>query len=148
MVTTHGDRAPTTMDPASALGLVVTAISLTRRCLQVCRIGPSKHSRDYLQSISKQLWDFHGSLKNLETHYDIYEDSQARSNLLPLIKDPLSECRTALEALREHLESKNFLKKVVRGAHFDAVLEGHLICLKNSRTLFHEALQADQMYDT
>lgn len=136
------------MDPASAIGLVATAISLTSSCLRVCKIGPSKHSQDYLQSISKELWDFNGSLKNLETHYDIYEESQARSNLLPSIKDPLSACETALKAIREHLESKNPVKKLFRGAHFDAVLERHLICLKRSRALFHEALQADQMYHT
>ena len=147
-MTAHGDRAPNSMDPASALGLVFTAISLTRSCLQVCRIGPSKHSQDHLQSISKQLWDFNGSLKNLETHYEIYGDGQARSNLLPSIEDPLSACKTALDAIREHLESRNSLKRFVRGAHFDAVLERHLICLKNSRILFHEALQADQMYHT
>ena len=147
-MTGHGDRAPTSMDPASAFGILVTAIKLTSNCLQVCRIGPSKHSQDFLQSLSEQLWSFNGSLKNLETHYQIYEEGQARSNLLPSIEDPLSACKTALDAIREHLESKHSFKKFVRGARFDAGLERHLICLKNSRILFHEALQADQLYLT
>ena len=147
-MTTHGDRAPTSMDPASAFGLLVTAIQLTSSCLQACQIGPSKHSQDYLQSLSEQLWNFNGSLKNLETHYQIYEAGQARSNLLPSIEHPLSACKTALDAIREHLKSKHSLNRFVRGARFDAVLERHRICLKNSRILFHEALQADQLYLT
>ena len=147
-MTAHGYRAPNSMDPASAIGLVATAVSLTSSCLRVCKIGPSKHSQDYLQSVSQELWDFNGSLKNLEHHYDIFEESQARSNLLPLINDRLLACETALKAIREHLESKNPVKKIVRGARFDAVLERHLNCLKRSRTVFHEALQADQMYHT
>ena len=147
-MTAHGDRAPTSMDPASAFGLLVTAIKLTSSCLQLCQIGPSKHSQDYLQSLSEQLWSFNGSLKNLETHYKIYEAGQARSILLPSIEDPLSACKIALDAIREHLESRNPIKRFVRGAHFDAVLERHLIRLRNSRILFHEALQADQLYLT
>lgn len=146
LVTAHGDRAPTSMDPASAFGLVVTAINLTSSCLQECRkfIGPSKHSPAYVRSIFEHLWAFNGSLKNLETHYQIYEDSQARSTVLASIKDPLSNCKTALDSIQDHLESKSFLKKFVTGARFDTVLERHLSCLKSSRMLFHEIIQADQ----
>ena len=136
------------MDPASAIGLVGTAIKLTSSCLKACHIGPSKHGQEYLESISKQLWAFNGSLKNLETHYDIYEEGQARSTVLPSIEDHLSTCNKALEAIQKHLEPKKSLKKFIKGARFDTVLQKHFICLKNSRILFQEALQADQMYYT
>lgn len=148
LVTGHGDRSPNSMDPLSAIGLVGTAIKLTSSCLKACHIGPSKHRQDFLQSISKQLWDFNGSLKNLETHYDIYEEDQARSTLLPSIEDHLSTCNMALEAIQKHLESKKSIKRFFKGARSDTILEKHLICLKNSRDLFNEALQADQMYHT
>lgn len=138
------------MDPISALGLVLTAVQLTSSCLKECRkfLGPSKHSITYVRSISEDLWAFNGSLGNLQTHYDICENSQARSITLPSIEKPLSDCKHALESIREHLESKKLLKKIITGAHFDTALERHLSCLKNSRILFHEVLQADQMYNT
>ena len=149
-MTTHEDRDSIPMDPASALGLVVTAVTLTSSCLHMCRkfIGPSKHSTTYIRSIADDLWAFNGSLKNLQTHYDIYEDSQARSIALPSIIQPLSDCNVALDSIREHLDSKNSLKKILTGARFDTALKRHLICLKNSRILFHEVLQADKMYNT
>ena len=149
-VTTHEDRDFIPMDPASALGLVVTAVTLTSSCLKECRkfIGPSKHSTTDVRSISEHLWAFNGSLKNLQTHYEIYEDSQARSITLPSIKEPLSYCNEALDFIREHLESTNSLKRFITGARFDTALEKNLNCLKKSRILFHEVLQADHMYNT
>ena len=150
MVTTREDRDLIQMDPISVLGLVFTAVQLTSSCLKECRklIGPSKHSTTDVRSISEDLWAFNASLKNLETHYEIYEDSQARSISLPSIKEPLSHCNEALNFIREHLESKNALKKFITGARFDTALKKHLSCLKNSRILFHEVVQADHMYNT
>ena len=138
------------MDPISVLGLVFTAVQLTSSCLKECRkfIGPSKHSSAYVQSIAGDLWAFNGSLRNLQTHYDIYEDGQARSIALSSMEKPLSDCKYALELIREHLESNKVLGKYVIGVHFDTALRRHLSCLKNSRILFHEVLQADQMYET
>ena len=146
-MTAYGYRASNSMDPATAIGLVATAIGLTKSCLQECRkfIGPSKHSTAYVRSILEQLWAFNGSLRNLETHYQIYEEGQARSTVLASIKDPLSNCQTALDSIRKYLESKSFLKRLVTGARFDTTLEKHLSCLESSRILFHELLQADQM---
>ena len=149
-MTTHEDLNLIPMDPISAIGLVLTAVQLTNSCLKECRkfIGPSKHSTIYVRSVADDLWAFNGSLKNLQTHYEIYEDSQARSIALPSIIKPLSDCNVALDSIREHLESKNLLKKIITGARFDTALKRHLICLKNSRILFHEVLQADKMYNT
>ena len=149
-MTTHEDRDLNPMDPISALGLVLTAVQLTSSCLKVCRkfLGPSKHDRIYIQAIYQDLMAFNGSLKNLETHYRIYEESQARSIALSSIEKPMSDCEKTLKSLQEHLESENIFKKFTTGARFDTVLERHLKCLKNSRNLFHELLQVDQTYNT
>ena len=138
------------MDPISALGVVPTVVQLTGSCLKLCRehIGPSKHPRKHIRLIHDDLWVFNGSLKNLQTHYDICEDSQARSITLASIEKPLSDCKEALDSIREHLESKNLLKRLITGAHFDTALEIHLSRLKNGRVLFHEVVQADHMYNT
>ena len=149
-MTTYKDRDLIPMDPISALGLVLTAVQLTSSCLKVCRkfLGPSKHDRTYIQAIYGDLMAFHGSLKNLETHYRIYEESQARPIALPSIRKPMSDCEKTLESLQKHLESKNFFKRFTTGARFDTVLERHLNSLKNSRNLFQELLQVDQTYRT
>ena len=148
-MTTHEDRDLIPMDPISALGLVSTAVQLTNSCLKVCRkfLGPSKHDKTYIQAVYGEIMDFNGSLKSLEDHYRIFEESDDRSIKLSSIEKPMSVCEKTLESLQGHLESKGFVRKIINGARLDTVLERHLKCLKNSRNLLHELLQMDQTYD-
>ena len=147
LVTTPKARDQIPMDPVTALALVHTTVELTSSCIKVCRkyVGPSKYSEKDMKEISEGLWVFNGSLRNLETHYSIYEEDQAGSNALPSIKEPLSRCDEALKSIQKHMESKSPVKKFFAGARFDSAFEKHLKCLKDSRILFHHLLQVDQM---
>ena len=100
-MTIDEDRDLLPMDPISALGLVLTAVQLTSSCLKVCRkfLGPSKHDKTYVQAIYQNLMIFNGSLKSLEIHYEIWEESQARSIALSSIEIPMSDCEKILKSL-------------------------------------------------
>ncbi|KAK0507966.1 hypothetical protein JMJ35_009855 [Cladonia borealis] len=119
------------MDPVTALSLVHTTVNLTSSCIKVCRkyVGPSKYSEKDMKEISEDLWVFNGSLRNLETHYGIYEEDQAGSNAFTIDR------RTSITSP---------VKKFFIGARFDTAFEKHLKCLKDSRILFHHLLQVDQ----
>lgn len=138
------------MDPVTALSLVQTTVNLTSSCIKVCRkyVGPSKYSEKDIKAFSEDLWAFNGSLKNLETHYGIYEEDEAGSMALPSIEDPLSRCNEALQPIQKHVESESRLKQFITGARFDTSFEKHLKCLKDSRILFHELLQMNLTYNT
>ncbi len=138
------------MDPTSAAALILAAVQLTGSCLKECRkhIGPSKYSSADVQSISEDLWALNGSLRNLQDHYEICEDGQARSTAFSSIGKPLSDCKNALGEIQKRLESNSFRVKYLTGVHFDTALREHLSSLKRSRILFHEVLQADQVYNT
>lgn len=138
------------MDPLSALGVaasVISVVGMTASCLKLCSkimgLGPSQHTSDDLKSISDMLYQFNGSIKNLQTHLELCEEDQARLSALKELKTPLADCEVALKVLQDHLKGPRLGRYLV-GAGFDSKIKRSLNALEHSRALFVETLRADQ----
>lgn len=138
------------MDPLSALGVaasVISVVGMTASCLKLCSkmmgLGPSQNTSDDLKSILDMLYKFNGSIKNLQTHLELCEEDQARLSTLDELRMPVKDCEFALKIIQHHLEGPRLGRYLV-GARFDSKIKRSLTALEHSKTLFVEALCADQ----
>ena len=134
------------MDGLSVAASITAVIQLTAVCLKVSKkfLGPSQYSSASLDSILKSLYAFNGTIKNLQTHYEINEDDQARLDALNHLAKPLKSCEEALEIIRERLQNTTFFGHYVVGERFDRKLKNTLQDMEEARKLFEIALHSDQ----
>ena len=134
------------MDGLSVAANIIAVVQLTAVCLKVSKrfLGPSQYSSASLDAISKSLYTFNGTIKNLQTNYEINEDDQARLDALNHLAKPLKRCEDALEIIRERLQNATFLGRYVVGKRFDRKLKNTLQDIEEARKLFEIALHSDQ----
>ena len=68
------------MEAVGLVASVIAIVQLTEACLKLSSklTGPSSYKPERLQSLSTTLYNFNGTIKNLQTHLEIHEDDQAR----------------------------------------------------------------------
>jgi hypothetical protein len=134
------------MDGVSVAANIIAVVQLTAVCLKLSKkfLGPSQYSSASLDSISKSLYAFNGTIKNLQTNYEINEDDQARLDALNYLAKPLKRCEEALEIIRERLQNATFLGRYVVGERFDRKLKNTLQDMEEARKLFEIALHSYQ----
>lgn len=134
------------MDGLSVAASIIAVVQLTGTCLKLGTkfLGPSQHSPASLGAISQSLYSFNGTIRNLQTHYEINEEDQARLNALSHLAEPLKRCEESLRMISERLETMNFMGQYVVGKLFDRKLKRSLHVLEEARKLFELALHSDQ----
>jgi len=90
------------------------------------------------------LYSFNASIKNLQTHLEICEEDQARLRALEYLGGSLNDCKNVLKVLEDHLRRTKSLGDYIVGARFDSKLKRCFAALNHSKTLFMEAVHADQ----
>lgn len=134
------------MNPLSITASVIDILQITGQCLKLVKIEPSKHHLTRLKELNTTLYGFNGVLRNLQTHFEIYEDDQARLSALGELKEPLDRCDEALRLLKTRLESDGFLSQYVMGLRFEKNLDDCLRVVRDATPLLELALQSDQRY--
>ena len=134
------------MDPVCLAASIITILGLTEKCLKLLTryIGISRHSSEHLRLILTKLYAFNGSIVNLQTHLGVCEEDQARLNALEYLQKPLADCHNVLNLLEDRLTNSKFFGKYLTGPKFDAKLVKGLKALGTAKSLFMEALHADQ----
>lgn len=134
------------MDGLSVAASIIAVVQLTTTCLKLGKkyFGPSVYGSASLQAISTTLYGFNGTIRNLQTHFEINEEDQARLDALSHLDAPLKRCKEALEMLEDRLKSVNLIGQYVAGKFFDRKLRKCLQTIDDARTLFALALDADQ----
>lgn len=133
------------MDGLSVAASIIAVIQLTGTCLKLGKklFGPSQHSSASLNAISQSLYSFNGTIRNLQTHYEINEEDQARLDALSCLAEPLERCKEALGIISERLETTDFFTQYIVGKSFDKKLEKSLHILEEARKLFELTLRSD-----
>jgi hypothetical protein len=134
------------MEVVGFVASVVALVQLTGACLKVTSkpIGPSSYKPERLRTLSKTLYGFNGTIKNLQTHLEIYEDDQARLETLNYLEEPIARCREALELLIVRTESDGVFTQYILGLRFDKKFDLCLRVLNDAKDLLELALQCDQ----
>lgn len=145
-------RIPLPKLEMEAVGLaasVITIVNLTAVCLKSSSklVGPSSYKPERLQSLYATLYGFNGTVRNLQTHLEIYEDDQSRLDTLDRLQEPLKRCREALQLLSSRLKSDGFFAQYVMGSRFDKKLDLCLRVLNDTKGLLELSLQSDQRFD-
>jgi hypothetical protein len=99
-----------------------------------------------LQSLSTTLYNFNGTIKNLQTHLEIHEDDQARLDTLTYLQEPLMRCREALQLLSSQMQRDGLFALYIMGLRFDKKVDLCLRVLNDAKGLLELALQCDQRY--
>lgn len=135
------------MDGLTVAASIISVVQLTGACLRLGKklLGPSKHSSASLDLISRSLYSFNGTIKNLQTHYEINEDDQARLDALIHLSEPLRRCEKVLEIIKDRLENTTFIGQYVVGECFDRKLKKSLQEMEEARKLFEMALHSDHL---
>jgi hypothetical protein len=93
------------MEAVGLVASVIAIVQLTEACLKLSSklTGPSSYKPERLQSLSTTLYNFNGTIKNLQTHLEIHEDDQARLDGMT----PGSEIflKGKITALKERIQS-------------------------------------------
>lgn len=133
------------MEALSVAASITAVVQLAAACLKVGRrlFGSSEHNSARLLTIVQSLYSFNGTIRNLQTHYEINEDDQARLDTLSHLAEPLKRCEEALAVISKRLETVNFLGQYIIGNLFDKKLEKSLRELEEARKLFKLALLSD-----
>ena len=134
------------MDPLSLTAGVIAIVQITRDCMKLAKIGPSKHHLTRLKEINTNIYGFYGTIKNLQVHLEIYEEDQARLSALDHLQEPLARCLEALKLLKIRFEHDNVFKQYVMGLRFDKKLEDCLRVINDAKLLLELALQCDQRF--
>ncbi len=134
-----------------AIGLVASVIAIVQlsgACLKLSLkpLGPSSYKPERLQSLSASLYGFNGTIRNLQTHLEIFEDDQARLDTLNHLQEPLMRCREALQLLSLRLQSDGFFAQYIMGSRFDKKFDLCLMVLNDAKKLLELSLQCDQRY--
>ena len=141
------------MEALAITASIIAIVQLTGVCLKISkklsekRIGPSSYNSARLSAINTTLFEFNGTIKNLQTHLEINEEDQARLETLDHLNEPLMRCGEALEVLRLRMQSDSFLERYIRGSRFDKKLDDCLRVLKDAMKPLILALSCDQRYN-
>jgi hypothetical protein len=136
------------MEAVGLVASVIAIVQLTGACLKLGSklTGPSSYKPERLRSLSTILYNFNGTIKNLQTHLEIHEDDQARLNTLTYLQEPLMRCREALQLLSSRMQSDGLFALYIMGSRFDKKVDLCLRVLNDAKGLLELALQCDQRY--
>jgi len=136
------------MEAVGLVASVIAIVQLTGACLKLSSklTGPSSYKPERLQSLSTTLYNFNGTIKNLQTHLEIYEDDQARLDTLTYLQEPLMRCSEALQLLSSRMQSDGLFALYIMGSRFDKKVDLCLRVLNDAKGLLELALQCDQRY--
>ncbi|KAI9770356.1 MAG: hypothetical protein M1839_003233 [Geoglossum umbratile] len=127
---------------------VIAVVQLTELALKLAHkhvgLGPSRYDKTELLSISRALYAFNGMLQTLQTHLRINEEDEARLQTLNHLKEPLNQCKEALELLSDQLKDPTFIRKHIVGERFDRKLKKALSIIEDARKLIELTLLSDQ----
>lgn len=136
------------MEVVRLVASVIVIAQLTGACLKLSSkwLGPSSYKPERLHSLNTTLYSFNGTVRNLQTHLEIYEDNQARLDTLQNLQEPLLRCSEALQLLSSRLQSDGFFAQYILCSRFDKKFDLCLRILNDAKELLELSLQSDQRY--
>lgn len=134
------------MEALGVAASIIAVVQLTTACLKLGNkyLGPSIHDSTSLKALLSTLYNFNGTVKNLQTHLEINEEDHARLETLRHLGLPLQRCEEALNMIQDRLKAAGVFGQYVIGSRFDSKLQKALKGIEDSRVLFELALKADQ----
>ncbi|KAF0319210.1 hypothetical protein GQ607_013603 [Colletotrichum asianum] len=129
------------MDPFSLTVGVLGILSAVTSCLKTVgnHIGPSAMSSEELRSTTKALYDFHGAMKNLETHLELHRDDTNRTKSLQHLKPIVARSYESLQVIEEYMAGSRS-RKAFGGVKFDKKLKLSLKSLDDYGKIFNVAI--------
>lgn len=130
------------MDPASAIGLVASIITLLDLAKPlVRRLGPSSHNK---KELSRMIQVLIASKRSYESLREFFEDDKLESTVSECIAEPERQCIEVLTFLRERMERQDFFDRYILGAKWDKNLDRCVMILENAKDMFDQAIKIDQ----
>jgi hypothetical protein len=130
------------MDPASAIGLVASIITLLDLAKPLARrLGPSSHNK---QELSRMIQALIASKRSYECLREFFEDGNQESTVSEYIAEPEKQCIEVLSFLRERMENQSFVDRHILGGKWDKKLDRCVMMLENAKDLFDQAIRIDQ----
>jgi hypothetical protein len=133
------------MDPFSLTVGTIGILQAVTSCLKLAKKygGPSALSSAEAENLMKTIYEFHGAVRNFQTHLELYEDDETRIASLDYLKPVVNRSLDSFHIVKDYLSS-GLAAKTFRGSKFDRKLKASLKSIDDASKLFNMAVLADQ----